>query len=159
MRMTPDTARTFESFEVGEMHRTSGRTVTDSDIRLFVGATGSTDPIHVDREYAADHPIVDGVVAQGTLTLAVADGLVVEAIAGDAALSMNVGHDEVRYVSPVYPGDTLSATVEVVETERRDDDWGVIVARVEVVNQDGSAVLTESHRLLVATSENPQLGE
>lgn len=155
--MTTDTARTFESFDVGEIHRTSGRTVTESDIRMFVGATGSTDPIHVDQEYAANHPIVDGVAAQGTLMLAVADGLVVEAIAGDAALSMNAGHDEVRYVSPVYPGDTLSATVEIVETEQRDDDWGVVVARVKVINQDGSVVLTESHRLLVATSKNPEL--
>jgi acyl dehydratase len=149
--------RTFESFEVGETHRTSGRTTTESDIRMFTGATGSTDPIHIDREYAARHPLVDGVVAQGTLTLSVADGLVVEAIAADAALSMNVGHDSVRYLAPVSPGDTLAATVEVIETERRDDDWGLVVARVDVTNQEGTPVLTEEHRLLIATSDNPAL--
>lgn len=155
--MNRDTERTFESFEVGETHRTSGRTTTESDIRMFVGATGSTDPIHVDHEYARSHPLVDGVVAQGTLTLAVTDGLVVEAVAGDAALSMNVGHDEVRYLAPVYPGDTLSATVEVVETERRDDDWGRVIVTVDVVNQEETSVLTEEHRLLIATSDNPAL--
>ena len=155
--MSTDTARTFESFDVGETHRTSGRTITESDIRMFVGATGSTDPIHVDHEYAGSHPLVDGVVAQGTLTLAVTDGMVVEAIAGDAALSMNVGHDEVRYLAPVYPGDTLSARVEVVETERRDEEWGQLVAKVDVVNQDETTVLTEKHRLLIATSDNSAL--
>lgn len=153
------TERTFESFDVGETHRTTGRTTTESDIRMFVGATGSTDPIHVDHEYARRHPLVDGVVAQGTLTLAVTDGLVVEAVAGDAALSMNVGHDEVRYLAPVYPGDTLSATVEVIETERRDDDWGRVIVSVDVVNQEETPVLTEEHRLLIATSDNPALHE
>lgn len=155
--MNTDAARTFESFDVGETHRTSGRTIIESDIRMFVGATGSTDPIHLDHEYAGNHPLVDGVVAQGTLTLAVTDGMVVEAIAGDAALSMNVGHDEVRYLAPVYPGDTLSARVEVVEMERRDKEWGQLVAKVKVVNQDETAVLTEKHRLLIATSDNPTL--
>lgn len=154
-----ESERTFESFEEGETHHTSGRTTTESDIRMFVGATGSTDPIHVDHEYARRHPLVDGVVAQGTLTLSVTDGLVVEAVAGDAALSMNVGHDEVRYLAPVYPGDTLSATVEVIETERRNDDWGLVIVAVDVVNQEETSVLTEEHRLLVATSDNPSLHE
>lgn len=155
--MSTDAARTFESFDVGETHRTSGRTITESDIRMFVGATGSRDPIHLDHEYAGNHPLVDGVVTQGTLTLAVTDGMVVEAIAGDAALSMNVGHDEVRYLAPVYPGDTLSARVEVVEMERRDKEWGQVVAKVIVVNQNETAVLTEKHRLLIATSDNSTL--
>lgn len=147
--------RTFEDFEVDETYRTSGRTVTESDIRMFVGATGSTDPIHVDHEYAENHPLIENVVAQGTLALGLTDGLVVEAVAGDAALSMNYGHDEVRYLAPVYPGDTLSATVEVVETTRRDEEWGVVVVDVEVQNQDDRTVLVETHRLLVATAENP----
>lgn len=147
--------RVFKDFETGETHHTSGRTVTESDIRMFVGATGSTDPIHVDHEYAESHPLVDEVVAQGTLALGLTDGLVVEAVAGDAALSMNYGHDEVRYLAPVYPGDTLSAAVEVVETTRRDDEWGVVIVDVEVTNQDDRTVLVETHRLLVATADNP----
>ena len=147
--------RVYEEFEKGEIHQTSGRTVTESDIRMFVGATGSTDPIHVDHEYAAEHPLVDRVVAQGTLALGITDGLVVEAVAGEAALSMNYGHDKVRYLAPVYPGDTLSATVEIVETTRRDEEWGVVVVDVEVRNHDNRMVLVETHRLLVATAENP----
>ncbi|MEF8905059.1 MAG: MaoC family dehydratase N-terminal domain-containing protein [Haloarculaceae archaeon] len=47
--------RTFEDFEVGQRFETGGRTATEADIRMFVGATGPTDPIHVDHDYAADH--------------------------------------------------------------------------------------------------------
>jgi acyl dehydratase len=149
--------RTFEVFNVGDSFETAGRTVTEADIRAFVGATGSTDPIHVDHEYADKHPLVEGVVAQGTLTLGVVDGLVAGAVAGDAALAMNVGQDGIRYPAPVRPGDTISATAEVVETTRKDEDWGVVVTDVTATNQSRTTVFVETHRFLIATVENPAL--
>lgn len=149
-----DDRRTFEAFEVGEQYETDGRTVTDSDVRMFVGASGSTDPIHVDREYAAAHPLVDDVVLQGTLLLGIADGFLVEMVAGDAALSMNYGHDEVRYLKSVSPGETVHAKIEITDTERRSDDWGLVTARVELVNQDDETTVIDIHRLLIATAEN-----
>lgn len=149
--------RTFGKFNVGDSFETEGRTVTEADIRLFVGATGSTDPIHVDHEYADAHPLVEGVVAQGTLTLGVVDGLIAEAVATDAALAMNYGQDDVRYPAPVHPGDTIAATAEVVETDRKDEDWGVVVTDVTATNQSGRTVFVETHRFLIATEENPAL--
>ncbi|MFC7156967.1 MaoC family dehydratase [Halomarina halobia] len=149
--------RVYESFEIGEKYVTHGRTVTDSDIRAFIGATGSTDPIHIDREYAATHPLVDDVVAQGTLLLGIADGFFVDAVATDAALAMNYGHDRVRYLGAVSPGDSVHATVEITGKARRDEDWGLITANVELINQNDETVLTDTHRLLVASEENGAL--
>ncbi|MFC6838435.1 MaoC family dehydratase [Halomarina ordinaria] len=151
------TRRNYESFEVGEQFVTDGRTVTDSDIRMFVGATGSTDPIHVDREYAADHPLVDDVVLQGTLLLGIADGFLVDAIAEDAALAMNYGHDNVRYPGAVSPGDSVHAAIEIIQKDRRNDDWGLITMRVELIDQNDDVVLAETHKLLVACRENEAL--
>lgn len=149
--------RVFEDFEEGERYETDGRTVTDSDIRMFVGATGSTDPIHIDRRYASEHPLVDDVALQGTLLLSIADGFLVDAIAGDAALSMNYGHDEVRYLEAVYPGETVHASIEVTETSKRDEEWGLVTARIELLDQDGETVVVDNHKLLVATSDNTAL--
>ncbi|WP_226043260.1 MaoC/PaaZ C-terminal domain-containing protein [Natrinema sp. DC36] len=146
--------RRFEDFEMGEQYETEGRTVTDSDIRQFVGASGSTDPIHVDREYADAHPLVDDVVLQGTLLLGIADGFLVDAIASDAALAMNYGHDEVRYLESVSPGETVHAEIEIVDTEFRNEAWGLVTARVELVNDDGETAVIDVHRLLVATGDN-----
>lgn len=146
--------RVFEEFETGEQYETDGRTVTDSDIRMFAGASGSTDPIHVDREYAANHPLVDDVVTQGTLLLGIADGLLVDAVASDAALSMNYGHDEVRYLESVTPGETVHAEIEITGTERKGDEWGMLETRVELVTADGETAVVDDHRLLVATSDN-----
>lgn len=149
--------RTFEEFDVGERYTTNGRTVTNSDIRQFIGATGSTDPIHVDREYAEAHPLVDDVVLQGTLLLGIADGCLVDAVAGDAALAMNYGHDEVRYLGSVSPGDSVHGEIEITETTPRDEEWGLVHATAELVDQDGETVLVDRHRLLVARRDNDAL--
>lgn len=151
------TETTFEDFEVGDRFETGGRTATEADIRMFVGATGSTDPIHVDHDYAEAHPLVEDVVCHGTLTLAITDGLLADEIAQEAALAMNYGHDGVRYPGPVYPGDTLAATAEVIETREKGGGWGVVVTDVEVTNGDGETVLVETHRFLVATADHPAL--
>ena len=151
------TETTFEDFEVGQRFETGGRTATEGDIRMFVGATGSTDRIHVDHDYAADHPLVNDVVCHGTLALAITDGLLANEIAQDAALAMNYGHDGVRYLGPVHPGDTLTATAEVTETREKEAGWGVVVTDVEVRNGDDETVLVETHRFLVATADNPDL--
>lgn len=149
--------RVFEEFEEGEQYETDGRTVTDSDIRMFVGATGSTDPIHIDREYAGAHPLVDDVVLQGTLLLGIADGFLVDAIAGDAALAMNYGHEDVRYLGGVSPGETVHASIEITDTSKRDGEWGLVTARIELRTPNGETVLIDNHKLLVATRDNAAL--
>ncbi|WP_254525921.1 MaoC family dehydratase [Natrinema caseinilyticum] len=150
-------SRVFEDFDVGEQYETDGRTVTDSDIRLFIGATDATDPIHVDRDYAADHPLVDDVVAQGTLLLGIANGFLVEAVASDAALVMNYGHDEVRYLESVSPGETVRGEIEITDTERRTDEWGLVTARNELVTDGGKTAVVDVHTMLVATADNDAL--
>lgn len=152
--MTVYRGRTFEDYDVGEQFESDGRTVTEADLRLFEGATGSTHPAHVDHEYAADHPLIDGVVAHGTLTLAVTDGFLSETVTQPAALALNYGHEEIRYLEPVYPGDTVTATIEIVETTRRSEAWGLLELDVALTNQADTTVLTERQTVIVATAEN-----
>lgn len=151
-----DITKTFEDFSVGDTFESDGRTVTEADIRLFIGATGATHPNHVDREFATGHPVLDldDVVAQGVLTLSVADGFVSEALGeGETLLAANYGYDRVRFLDPVYPGDTVGATIEVADREERDDDWGRLTLDVTVTNQDGDAVLVAENLQLVATED------
>jgi len=146
-------ARTFADYDVGETYGTSGRTVTDADIRLFNGATDGSHPNHVDREYAAGHPLVDDVVAQGVLTLGILDGFVVDEISAEAAFPLNYGYDRVRFLEPVYVGDTVTATIEIADTERTDETWGVLDLDVTVHNQDGDVVLAARNKILVVTED------
>lgn len=148
--------KTFEDFPLGETFESDGRTVTEADIRLFIGATGATHPNHVDREFATHHPVLDldDVVAHGVLTLSVADGFVSETLgAGETLLATNYGYDRVRFLNPVYPGDTVTATIEVVDRAERDDDWGRLTLDVTVTKQTGDAVLVAENVQLVATAD------
>lgn len=144
-------ARTYEDYDVGETYGTGGRTVTDADIRLFNGATDGSHPNHVDREYAAGHPLIDDVVAQGVLTLGILDGFVVDEVSSDAAFALNYGYDRVRFLEPVYVGDTVTASIEIADKERTDETWGVLDLDVAVENQHGDVVLAAHNKILVVT--------
>jgi 3-hydroxybutyryl-CoA dehydratase len=141
--------RYFEDFKVGDTFRSRGRTITEADIRLFIGATGADHPNHTDAEYCRTHPIFREPCAPGVLALSVVDGFIAEAITRPAALSLNYGHDKVRYLKPMYPGDTLSADITVTACDERDADWGLLTVTAQARNQLGEIVLVNVNKLLV----------
>ncbi|MFC7018847.1 MULTISPECIES: MaoC family dehydratase [Haloarcula] len=144
--------RVFDDYEIGESHTTVGRTVTHSDIRMWIGATDATHPNHVNSEYTADHPVFDDIVAPGVYTLSLADAFCAKTISRPATYGMNYGHDNVRYLQPVYVGDTISGAVTVADTESKNDTWGLLTLDVDLTNQDGESVLVEDHHMLIAKS-------
>lgn len=146
------TKRIFDDYEIGESYRVRGRTVTHSDIRMWIGATDATHPNHVNREYVADHPLFEDIVAPGVYTLGLADAFCAETISRPATYGINYGHDNVRYLAPVYVGDTISGSVTVADTESKDDTWGLLELDVELTNQEDETVLVEDHLMLIAKS-------
>lgn len=85
------------------------KTVTETDVMLFAGITGDFNPLHVDKEFASNTRFGQR-VAHGILTL----GLVSAAISRLAAGAIYVSQ-EVRFIKPVFIGDTVTASVEVAE--------------------------------------------
>lgn len=144
--------RIFDDYEIGESYQTRGRTVTHSDIRMWIGSTDATHPNHVNSEYTADHPVFDDIVAPGVYTLGLADAFCAKTISRPATYGMNYGHDNVRYLAPVYVGDTIAGDVTVADAESKDDTWGLLTLDVELTNQDGETVLVEDHLMLIAKS-------
>lgn len=147
--MTPGSplpARYFEEIEVGETASFEhARTITEADVVNFAGLTGDFHPIHVSSEFASDETQFDGPIAHGQL---IAD--VTESIAAEENLhAFSYGHDRTRFVNPVYPGDTLSARREVVETEVYDQEYGRVVYEYETTNQHSETVLVDTHTMLV----------
>lgn len=147
--------KTFEDYAIGETYETRGRTITHADIRMWIGATDGSHPNHVDAEYVEDHPIFEDIVAPGLLTLSLADAYCAQEVSRDAAFGMNYGHDRVRYLGPVYVGDTISGTIEIADKEDRDDVWGLLTLEVTLHNQNGEDVLYEEHGMLIAKTDDP----
>jgi len=119
--------------KIGETARRSKR-ISTRDIELFTELTGDRNPLHYDEAAAArsrfGRPIVQGGVTTGLLNAVVAEDL-----PGPGSVFLHV---DWSFRAPVYPGDEITAEVEVVELR---EDKPLATLRTTVVNQDGTVVL------------------
>lgn len=140
--------RWFEDYEIGSARTTTGRTVTEADVVLHAGQTGDFYPHHMDAEWCRTQPFGRR-IAHGTLLIAMAVGMTADEINPQA---ISYGYDRVRFVRPVFIGDTISTRAEIVDKrthERRPDVQGIVEEQVTVSNQDGQIVLALRHLYLV----------
>jgi acyl dehydratase len=132
----------FEDFAVGTVFELGKRTLAEDEVLAFARAY-DPQPFHTDPEAAA-RSIYGGLIASGWQTCAVVMRLMCDAYLLRAASMGSPGVDEVRWLAPVRPGDTISARMEVVEARASASkpDRGVIRSRWTATNQDGTTVLT-----------------
>jgi acyl dehydratase len=137
----------FEDYEIGFERRTFGRTITETDIVAHAGQTGDFFPHHMDAEWCATQDFKQR-IAHGTLIFSVGIGLTASTINPRA---MSYGYDRLRFIRPVFIGDTITTTARI--TEKRDHPkrttHGYVVEAIEVTNQRGEAVLVCEHLYLV----------
>lgn len=137
----------FEDYRIGEQRITTGRTITEADIVLHAGQTGDLYPHHMDEEWCRTQPFGRR-IAHGTLVLSIAVGMT----AGDInPRAMSYGYDRVRFIRPVFLGDTIHTVATI--REKRDDpkrpNHGIVAEGLEVRNQHGQTVLACEHLYLV----------
>lgn len=142
--------RYFEDYQVGAERRTGGRTITETDIVLHAGQTGDFYPHHMDAEWCKTQAFGQR-VAHGTLIFSVAVGMTAEAV---NPLAFSYGYDRLRFIKPVFIGDTISVRVTIADKrEHRHPDHRMVVESCEVVNQRGEVVFACNHLLLVRCRE------
>lgn len=106
-------------------------------------------PFHLSDEAARDS-IFGGLVASGWHTASLCHRLLVDSFLGQTSSMGSPGLDELRWLKPVRPGDTLHVRVEVVSAtpSRSKPDRGAIKLRMEVRNQKDEVVMTELANVL-----------
>ena len=125
------------------------RTVTLADVEHFAEFTGDTFYAHMDEDAARANPFFDGRVAHGYLILSFAAGLFVQPDPGPVLA--NYGLENLRFLTPVYPGDALTVTLTCQQIIPRDGaGHGEVRWAAEVTNQDGAPVATYDVLTLVA---------
>ena len=139
----------FEDFAVGREFRTDGVTITESQILDFALAF-DPQPFHMDLE-AAKQSMFGGLIASGFHTMALTFRLFAQTRALAACSLGSPGVDELRWLRPVRPGDTLRATVQVVEQRPSGSkpDRGIIRLHWTALNQRSEPVLTMTSMQLV----------
>ena len=142
----------FEDFVPGSRRTTPGRTITETDIVLHAGQSGDFYPHHMDAEWCRQQPFGQR-IAHGTLIFTVAVGLSAGVI-NPAAFSY--GYDRLRFVKPVFIGDTVHATLTIRDKrDHKRPDMGIVVEALELSNQHGDLVLVCEHLLLVQRKAAP----
>ncbi|HLH69632.1 MAG TPA: MaoC/PaaZ C-terminal domain-containing protein [Candidatus Dormibacteraeota bacterium] len=132
--------RTVGEIPIGLKARFS-KTVSESDVYLFAGITGDLDQNHVDEEFCKrtsfGHRVAHGALIVGYMSAASSQ------ILRDFDRPMlSVGYDRIRFLRPVYFGDTVVVDYEIkgvdLEKER-------VLGNVEVRNQHGQLVAVATH--------------
>jgi oxepin-CoA hydrolase / 3-oxo-5,6-dehydrosuberyl-CoA semialdehyde dehydrogenase len=132
----------FEELEIGETLVTHRRTVTESDVVNFAGISGDFFYAHMD-DLAARESLFERRVAHGYFVLSAAAGLFVDPAPGPVLA--NYGLEGLRFVKPVYIGDTIQARLTCKQRTAKEDrdgqiPQGVVHWDVEVTNQNAETV-------------------
>jgi 3-hydroxybutyryl-CoA dehydratase len=138
----------FEDFTVGVEHVTRGRTITESDIMNFAGLSGDFIELHTNEEYARQSPFGRR-IAHGMLTLSISTGLMTRMNLITDTVVAFYGIDKLRFVKPVFIGDTIHVKKTVLDTMAKGGTAGVVTFDTSVLNQNGEAVLVYRDKLVI----------
>ena len=134
--------RYWDDIKEGEVVELGSRTL-DKERMVAFAREFDPQPFHTD-EKAAEASIWGGLIASGWLTGSTLMRLFYDGFLKDTASMGSPGIDELRWLKPVRPGDTLSARLIVLDTSasRSKPDRGIVHSLMEVLNQHGEIVMT-----------------
>lgn len=133
----------FEDLSIG-MTATFSKTITEADIILFAGASGDNNAIHINDEFAQTTPF-KGRIAHGFLTASTISAAIANRLPGPGTIYVS---QNMRFVGPVRPGDTVHAEVtikELVEDRKR--------AVLETICRVGNTVVVKGEAVVKTTSK------
>ena len=132
---------TRNSFQIGE-RASFTKTVTESDVTTFAGLIGDFNPLHVDAEYARQSRFGQR-IAHGIFTGGLISAVLGNKLPGAGGIYLS---QQLEFLAPVYIGDTITATAEVVSwrSEKR-----ILTLKTDAYNQNGTQVVTGKAVLLV----------
>ena len=130
---------------VGESAEVS-KTLTETDLALFSAISGDFDPIHVDETYARTtpfgRPIAHGILSMALLSTVSAMISARARERGATGTSVSLGYDRIRFLKPVFIGDTLTARYTILEL---DPDSRRSRSKVEVFKDGGELAVAGEH--------------
>lgn len=137
----------YEDFQIGEGRETVGRTITETDFVVHAGHSGDFFPHHLDAEFCKTLPFGQR-IAHGTMVFTIGVGLTATVI---NPVAFSYGYDRMRFVKPVFIGDTLRSRVEIVALElmEKRPGYGRVTERLTVTKQGGEVALVADHIYMV----------
>jgi acyl dehydratase len=137
----------YEDYTIGERRETVGRTITETDFVVHAGHSGDFFPHHLDAEFCKSLPFGQR-IAHGTMVFTIGVGLTATII---NPVAFSYGYDRLRFVKPVFIGDTIRSRVEITAKEEmpKRPGYGRVTERLTVTKQDGATALVADHIYMV----------
>jgi len=130
--------KTVDELNVGDWAE-NARTISEADVYGFGGIIGDLNPLHTDEVTASKSPFGKR-VAHGMLTASLLSGVLAHQLPGNGTIFMEMN---VKFLAPVFFGDTVNARVEITEIVKRR-----VTLACTCTNQDGEAVLEGEAKVL-----------
>lgn len=125
---------------------TRSKTLTETDLAFFAAVSGDFDPIHMDEAYASQtqfgQRIAHGLLSMALLSAASAGMSAMARHRGYPGASVSLGFDRVRFLAPVFIGDTLTASYEI---QSIDTDKSRTLSACAVTKSDGTQCVAATH--------------
>jgi len=125
--------KTIDEIHLGDTSEFT-KTVSESDVYLYAGVTGDTNPAHIDEEYAKG-TFFKTRVAHGMLSAGFISTVLGNKLPGAGTIYVK---QELTFMAPVHMGDTITARVEVIEIV---SEKNRVRLRTYCINQDGTTIL------------------
>jgi len=151
-RVSSDThpfRKTLGELALGDSVTKGPHKITSEEIAQFAAFTGDTFYAHTNPEAAKHNPIFGGIVAHGYLVIALAAGLFVDPEPGPVLA--NYGIDNLRFRTPVHPGDEITVTLTCAQITPRTDIYGEVRWDTLVTTQDDQIAASYDVLTMVAT--------
>ncbi|WP_135663441.1 MaoC/PaaZ C-terminal domain-containing protein [Halorhabdus rudnickae] len=129
----------YDDFAVGDGWTAGPRTVSAEEIVAFAEQFDPL-PMHTERDPEGD--MFDGLIASGWHTAALTMRLMVDGLFSESAVLAGLGVEDLRWPTPVRPGDELTAEIEVVDRDSFDAERGQVDLAVTTTNGDDEVVLS-----------------
>lgn len=120
------------------------KTVTESDVGLFAGITGDFAPQHTDDEYMLERP-QGRRIAHGALVLSITSTAAARLCAAVGATAVSYGYDRIRFIKPVYLGDTVRVDYTIASL---DETKHTATAEMRVSTHRGEQLVMVGNHLL-----------
>ncbi len=144
----------YEDLEVGQViQHSQGRTITEIDNTLFCALTMNTQPLHINEDFASKTEFGQRIV-NGIFTLGLVVGLTVSELT-EGTIVANLGYEKVVHPNPVFHGDTIYVTTEVLEKRpsRSKLDRGIVRLKHTGHKPDGTVVIEVERTVLFFKSQ------
>lgn len=141
----------YEDFEIGHRIRSIRRTISEGESMQFNALVLDMHPYVADESFARQQGVFGRRIIAGAMVFSMGLGLV----ATNCVNSFSYGYDRLRFVRPVFIGDTIYTIRTNLEKKPKNPTMGLVKASYEVFKNDGELVLYCEH-LLMVTYRGPE---